>query len=161
MASTRFNYDKSRTVKQLQQSTDQGRWVLNVPGNGPTPSFIEDPTIRIQKWGANVCNNHIDIESTLLGITVNHNLDCLDKSDYYKNVPSEDTFTPKQYPTNTTLYIDQTRATHPSWKMRENEQDTWIQPLVISESKPFLSHYYPINTRNIEKDNYLKNKINR
>jgi hypothetical protein len=161
MASTRFNYDKSRTVKQLQQSTDVGRWILNVPGNGTTPSFVEDPTIRIQKWGANVCNNHIDIESTLLGITVNHNFDCLDKSAYKKNVPGEETFTPQHYPTNTTLYVDQTRATHPSWQLRDIEQSQWNTPLLNTELNPYISHHYPINTRYVEKDTFLKNKNNR
>ena len=34
MAFTRFNDDPCRVSKQLQQSTDQGRWILNVPGNG-------------------------------------------------------------------------------------------------------------------------------
>ena len=37
MAFTRFNYDDCRTKKQLQQQTDPGRWILNVPGNGANP----------------------------------------------------------------------------------------------------------------------------
>ena len=48
MASTRFYYDPSRTKKQLQQSTDPGRWILNVPGNGANPCYMEDPQIIIQ-----------------------------------------------------------------------------------------------------------------
>ena len=53
MASTRFKYDECRTKKELQQSTDPGRWILNVPGNGSTPFYMEDPYIRIQKCGGN------------------------------------------------------------------------------------------------------------
>jgi len=37
MASTRFKYDDCRTKKALQQSTDPGRWTLNVPENGDKP----------------------------------------------------------------------------------------------------------------------------
>ena len=54
MAFTRFNYDDSRTKKKLQESTGPGRYSLNMPGNGPTPCFFNDPQIRVQKWGANL-----------------------------------------------------------------------------------------------------------
>ena len=54
MAFTRFNYDDCRTKKKLQESTGPGRYSLNMPGNGPTPCFFNDPQIRMQKWGANL-----------------------------------------------------------------------------------------------------------
>ena len=66
MAFTRFKYDNCRTVKSLQQATDPGRWILNVPGNGETPCYMEDPHIRIQKWGANLRTNTINLESDLM-----------------------------------------------------------------------------------------------
>ena len=40
MAFTRFNYDDARTKKKLQEATDSGRYVLNVPGNGAEPTFF-------------------------------------------------------------------------------------------------------------------------
>ena len=82
MAFTRFNYDEARTKKSLQQATDVGRWVLNVPGNGPNPCFIEDPQIILQKWGANLRTNTIDLESELRGVNRNLNKDCLGKCNY-------------------------------------------------------------------------------
>ena len=69
MASTRFYYDSCRTIKSLQQSTDPGRYMLNVPGNGDKPAYMEDPHIRIQKWGGNLRTNTINLESDLKGIT--------------------------------------------------------------------------------------------
>ena len=57
MASTRFNYDSGRTIKHLQQSTGPGRYMLNVPGNGDKPEYMEDPHIRLEKWGGNLDNN--------------------------------------------------------------------------------------------------------
>ena len=73
MAFTRFNYDDSRTKKKLQESTGPGRYALNMPGNGTSPCFFNDPQIRMQKWGANLDNvvngAPIDIDSDLKGVT--------------------------------------------------------------------------------------------
>ena len=73
MAFTRFNYDDSRTKKKLQESTGPGRYSLNMPGNGSTPCFFNDPQIRVQKWGANLMSvvngAPIDIDSDLTGRT--------------------------------------------------------------------------------------------
>ena len=82
MAFTRFKYDDSRTKKELQQSTDQGRWILNVPGNGDKPCYMEDPQIRIQKWGANLRTNTIDLESDLRGVNRILTRDCLGLNNY-------------------------------------------------------------------------------
>ena len=65
MACTRFKYDDARTIKALQQATDPGRWILNVPGNGANPAYMEDPQIIIQKWGGNLRTNTINLESEL------------------------------------------------------------------------------------------------
>ena len=54
MAFTRFKYDDCRTKKSLQQSTDVGKWILNVPGNGDKPCYMNDPHIILQKWGGNL-----------------------------------------------------------------------------------------------------------
>ena len=54
MANTRFNYDDSRTLKQLQESTGPGRWLLDKPGNKLL--YYTDPHVRLEKWGANLCN---------------------------------------------------------------------------------------------------------
>ena len=75
MAFTRFNYDESRTIKKLQESTGPGRYIMNVPGNGSNPCFFNDPQIRMQKWGANlhsvINGSAIDIDSDLKGTTRN------------------------------------------------------------------------------------------
>ena len=46
---TRFYDDPSRIMKKLQESTDQGLYYLNQPGNGDRPPFIDDPQILLQK----------------------------------------------------------------------------------------------------------------
>ena len=49
MAFTRFHDDPCRIEKQLQETTGIGRYMLNVPGNGDKPMFMDDPFIRMQK----------------------------------------------------------------------------------------------------------------
>ena len=50
--SLRFHDDPCRIKKQLQESTGPGRYMLNVPGNGPKPCFMEDHLFDF-KNGAN------------------------------------------------------------------------------------------------------------
>ena len=54
MAFTRFHDDPCRIKKQLQESTGPGLFMIDVPGNGLNPCFMEDPFVRMQKWGANL-----------------------------------------------------------------------------------------------------------
>ncbi len=72
MAFTRYNYDSLRTQKKLQQSTGTCRYMLNVPGPFSEHCYMQDPQIRIQKFGANlmtVRDGHpIDIDSDLKGV---------------------------------------------------------------------------------------------
>ena len=76
MAFTRFNYDKCRTQKNIQQATGPGRYILNVPGIGDKPAVFNDPQLRMQKWGGNlrgVYNGHpIDIDSDLKNVGKNY-----------------------------------------------------------------------------------------
>ena len=47
---TRFYDDPCRIVKQNQLTTEHGRYMLDVPGNGEKPFYMEDPQIIPQKW---------------------------------------------------------------------------------------------------------------
>ena len=149
MAFTRFNYDESRTKKQLQQSTGPGRWIMNVPGNGSNPVYMEDPFIRIQKWGANLRTNTINLESELLGVNRNLSRDCLGKDNYKDfNVSSEQI----QYPSCNNLTTGQSRVTNPAWTYRDKEQVDWYYPPLNPQENtcvPFLNN---LNTRILEKD---------
>ena len=65
MSFTRFHDDDARIKKQLQESTFAGRYQLNAPGPGENLPFIEDPHMRLEKWGANNRTNGVDLESDL------------------------------------------------------------------------------------------------
>jgi hypothetical protein len=147
MAFTRFNYDECRTKKRLQQSTDVGNYYLNVPGNGDMPFFIEDPNIRIQKWGGNLRTNMVDIESNLKGVDKTLKCDTLRN---FSNVHS----TQIQYPTTKLLYTEQSRTIQPAWNLRGIEttksEYLYYNPQ-IKASIPFM---HDVSSRNIEKDLY-------
>ena len=76
MSFTRFHDDPCRIQKQLQESTGPGRYMINVPGNGLKPCFMADPYMRMQKWGANLMTESIDLESRLRGMDRNLDKDC-------------------------------------------------------------------------------------
>ena len=82
MSFTRFHDDKSRIEKQLQELTGAGRYMMNVPGPGNKPCFMDDPYMRLQQWGANLNTNSINLESDLRGLTRSANKDCVRENDY-------------------------------------------------------------------------------
>ena len=149
MAFTRFKYDNCRTKKSLQQSTDPGRWILNVPGNGDKPCYMEDPQIIPQKWGANLRTNTINLESDLKGVNRNLSRDCLGKNEYQKyNVPNQAI----QYPTCTQLTTEQSRATNPAWWYRDLEQNNFEYPPLNPQANVCIPFQSNLNTRILEKD---------
>ena len=149
MAFTRFHDDPCRIKKQLQQSTDPGRWIINVPGNGSSPCYIEDPFIRIQKWGANLRTNTINLESELLGVNRNLSRDCLGKDNYKDfNVSSEQI----QYPSCNNLTTGQSRVTNPAWTYRDKEQVDWYYPPLNPQENTCIPFLNNLNTRILEKD---------
>ena len=133
MANTRFNYDKCRTIKILQESTGPGRYLLNTPGPGCNPCFIEDPHIRLKKIGPNlrsVSNGHpVDIDSDLMGLTRPLTKDCLM---YDTNAVKS---TQKTYKDCSIDYTDESRATHPAFMYRDLEQDRWY-PVFMDVNRP-------------------------
>tara|TARA_Y100000592_G_scaffold99023_1_gene173754 strand:+ start:2253 stop:2819 length:567 start_codon:yes stop_codon:yes gene_type:complete len=151
MASTRFYDDRCRVEKALQESTDPGRYMLNVPGNGSKPCFMEDPHIRLQGWGANLMTNSINLDSELRGLGRSLNRDCMGENSYETNrVKTEKVSYPSCAPTT-----DQTRATNPAWTARDLEQVNWyILPLNPQENVciPFHNN---LSTRILEKDYYV------
>lgn len=158
MACTRFNYDESRTKKQLQQSTDPGRWIMNVPGNGAHPCYIEDPQIIIQKWGANLRTNTINLESELLGVSKPLNRDCLNVDNYKKyNVPNDKII----YPNCKNVMTEQSRTIMPAWTARDLEQVDWYYPHLNPQENVCLPFQSNLNTRILEKDYFQRKIINK
>ena len=151
MAFTRFHDDPCRIKKQMQESTDVGRWILNVPGQGSKPYYMDDPHIRMQQWGANLRTNSVNIDSDLRGLTRKQNRDCIGQNDYQlTSVPSSNVDYPESNATT-----EQSRAIMPAWTARDLEQTQWgILPLDPQENVciPFQQN---LNTRIIQKDGFV------
>jgi len=151
MSFTRFHDDPCRINKQLQESTGLGRYMLNVPGNGSKPLYMDDPFIRMQKWGGNLMTNTINLESDLFGLSRNSNRDDVATNEYRLNaVKSKKVEYQSKNPGT-----DQSRATHPAWEYRDLEQTKYnILPLNPQENVcfPFQNN---LSTRIIEKDIFV------
>lgn len=154
MAFTRFHDDPCRIVKQNQQMTDQGRWVLNVPGNGDKPCYMMDPHIIPQKWGGNLWTNHIDIQNSLLGIDRKLTRgSCLnDYSSSLLKINSQ----PIKYPSCEILTTEQSRATHPAWMSKDLEQVNWYYLPKNPQENVFVPFQNNFSTRLSEKDNFVR-----
>lgn len=186
MASSRLFDDEVRIRKRNAIDTFEGRYHLDVPGNGADMPFNADPHIRIQKWGANFCTNMMDINNDLRGMTRPLNRDFIEINEYRKFgvVPRIANANPE-----TVNYVtDESRATNPAWVLKEQELNRWngtlgathlnadgtlgstrlgadgtlespfINPVNLTFlNKPF---YENLNTRILEKD-YFKPKFSR
>jgi len=155
MAFTRFHDDPARIAKQLQQQTDQGRWAIDVPGNGDKPCFMMDPQIIPQKWGGNLWTKSIDIQSSLLGIDRPLTRDCM-KSKYERKVLGA---SPIVYPECDTLTTDQSRVTAPAWMFRDLPQDhSYILP-ENPQAHTEMHFRNNVSTRILEKDNFRRDTV--
>ena len=155
MAFTRFHDDPCRITKQNQQMTDQGRWVLNVPGNGENPCYMMDPHIIPQKWGGNLWSNKVDIQSSLLGIDRKLTRGgCLEN---YVNSLQKIQGAPIQSPACETLTTEQSRATHPAWMSKDLEQVNWYYLLKNPQDNVFRPFQHNVSTRILEKEYFVRN----
>ena len=151
MSFTRFHDDPCRIVKQLQESTGTGKYMLNVPGNGAKPCFMEDPFCRLQKWGANLRTNPINLESDLRGLTRNLNNDCMAKNDYNQHsVASKRVTYSSCLPTT-----EQPRATDPAWTARDLEQVDWYTLPLNPQENTCMPFQNNLSTRILEKDYFV------
>ena len=155
---TRYNYDDIRYKKYLEESTGVGKYHMNVPGPAHNHKYINDPYFRLEKFGANDLTNSIDIDNEFKGLTRTLNRDCINvnKHDELKQC-EQIVYSEKEN------VVDQSRATHPAWEVRNTlNDDTSFQYL----------HYNPqdlntfqfnnnLNSRILEKDYYKMNQFNR
>jgi len=152
MAETRFNSDPCRISKKLQQMTDQGRYIMNMPGNGEHPAYMADPQIIIQKWGGNLRTNSTNLESELLGVNRPLSRDCLGRDEYQRFDFKSQAI---QYPVCASLTTQQSRTIMPAWTARDLEQVNWYYPPLNPQENTCLSFQNNLNTRMLEKDYYV------
>lgn len=143
MASTRN--DKPELIQQLLSI---GNYHLMVPGNGTQPFYIEDPQIRIQKWGGTSYTNMIDVDSSLRCMDKQLKCDVFQKS----KLPSS---SPIHYPSTNLLYTENSRTICPAWNLKGVEvvkSDFLYYDPRIKSSIPFTHN---VSSRDIQKNEYI------
>ena len=150
MSFTRIRYDNIRMQKQNEQSAFAGNYQINTPGPGVNLPFMEDPHIRVQRWGANLMTDSTNIESDLrgLGRVLTH-----DPKPYGDSGVANPTQV--SYP-SASEFVDETRASHPAWLCRTHVQNRWetpfINPVAVTMSDIDRNFNYNVHSRILEKD---------
>jgi hypothetical protein len=147
--------DNAKIQCDLNAYNNQLGYILNVPGNGLHPDFIVDPYIRLQKFGANLSANVVDINSELLGIDkqLNRGRNGVSRRDPDFN-PN---YKPINFPIVPFAITDQPRTTNPAWQLRDLERISWDYPLFEHQNHTEMRFVNNINSRQIEKDNFRSN----
>ena len=157
MSFTRFHDDPARIIKNLEISTFAGRYALDAPGSGANPIYMQDPHIRMQKWGGNAMTGATEIENNLFGLTRNLNRDTFDNlysgSGPGKSIPAECQVIPSRDTANS--YTDQSRATHPAWVLRDAQQHRPDYPLFDPQEHIAIPFQNNLSTRILEKDHFV------
>lgn len=155
MSFTRFNYDKDRVNKSLEQATGHHRYVMNVPGPYKNQAYFADPQIRMQKFGGNGLNvfggHPIDIDNDLTG-RPRKLTKSADKLYPYGAVQG---LSRKHYNEISVPTMDQTRVTHPAHLYRDLEQSNKYPLFEDHQANIALNFHNNLNTRLLERDSYV------
>ena len=156
MAFTRAYDDKDRVNMFLQQDVDNLKYMVNVPGNGTRPYYIVDPQVRLQKFGANISENIVDINSGLRGMDR-----VLSRDGFEPNTgragnsePFNNQYVKHIFPTISSTITDQPRATEPAWALRDLEQNNWDYLPSNPQNNTEIQFENNVSSRILEKNNY-------
>ena len=84
------------------------------------PDFLIDPQIRLQKFGGNIGEDIVDINSNLLGVNkrlIKYDFTLNSRDPYIKT-----TYVKNNYPTINFAITDQSRSVMPSWQLKDLER---------------------------------------
>lgn len=149
---TSFRNDPARIKKEMEISTYTGKYMLDVPGQGLDLPFIEDAQVRMQTWGANLQTNRVDLEGELFSINRKISRDYNDR-DQYKNFTVESQ--PIQQFSSRNPFVEESRSSCPAFVYRELETNRWENPLINPQANLEKQFHDNIQTRILEKDNYI------
>ena len=106
--------------------------------------------MRMQKWGANLRTNSINLESDMLGLTRNLNRDCVNENNYVNTMVDTNNI---KYPT-CDLLTEQPRATQPAWQVRSLERTNFPYLHYDPQENVCFTFQNNLNTRILEKNNF-------
>lgn len=153
MAFTRAYDDKDRINMFQDQDYSTCSYMLNAPGNGTKPYFIDDPQIRLQKFGGNISSNIVDVNSDILGLNRQLNRDNIN-TNIDTNGSLRNDYSKISYPNMASAITDQPRAMQPAWELRDLEQKQQNFLHSDPQKNVIMNFDNNISSRILEKDNY-------
>tara|TARA_E500000178_G_C16836784_1_gene668670 strand:+ start:137 stop:607 length:471 start_codon:yes stop_codon:yes gene_type:complete len=144
--------DNAKTLCKLNEQNKSLGYMVNVPGNGSFPDYFKDPQIRLQKFGANLSENVVDINSELLGVNKQ-----LDRDHFVKNTRDPNfnpTYIKYNFPHIREEITNQPRAMNPAWQIRGLETYNWDYPLFNPQTHTEMKFANNIDSRQSGKDEY-------
>lgn len=73
MSYTNSYYDETKAQQYMEENTYINQYLFHTPGNGGArPCYVEDPHVRLSKWGANRWTNNMYIEDQLMNRARRH-----------------------------------------------------------------------------------------
>ena len=151
MAFTRFHDDPARISKQLEESTFPSEYYLNTPGPGVRLPFQDDVQLRLQKWGANMLPDTVNLESGLLGIDRplnrhrNDNV-AYDSTGVAASATAASAETASTFPVEKP-FVEESRASHPAWMYRNFPEDRWSYPQLNPQNLATIEKPFPFDTQ--------------
>lgn len=157
---TRFNTDGARIQKRLYESTFLGRYMLDTPGQGINMPFQEDTQIRLQKYGANMYTDRINLENDLRCANRILSRDHHFLNDYKQKQSCDSR--PIDYP-SAAPFVDESRSTLPAWQFREFDITTLQMDYPLENPQQYLEIPFVknVDTKMMEKDNFVRKPISR
>ena len=147
MSFTRAFDDRERVSDSLHRMTAQGCYGLKVPGNGTRPSYVSDPHIRLQQWGANLRTGCMNIDGTMRGLGLPLTRDCTNR---IAAVPVGNAI---EYGTSSN-WTDESRATHPAWLYRTVDRDRSEYPFVDPQYNAESRIWHATSSRDMARDKF-------
>ena len=152
MSFTRFHDDPHRIRQHTEDSSYVGKYYLNTPSQGSHMPFFEDPQIRLQRWGANMMFNGMNIESDLRGLTRKLNHDSIQNNEYNNMACSQGRVSYSG--SRDFLTVDETRSSNPAWLLRGIEIPRWEEPIINPQANVEKRFIDNVQTRIVEKDSF-------
>lgn len=146
MSFTSIRNDSNRLIKEAQIFSFPGKYALDVPGQGTQLPYIEDPHIRLEKWGANSMTNIIQLESNLKGLSQKLKRDT---EEYKTLVPPSTKINSGK---SSICITEESRASCPAFMFRGMEIPRWEQPFLNPQANVEIPCMTNVQTRILDKD---------
>ncbi|NDC90030.1 MAG: hypothetical protein EB075_14745, partial [Bacteroidetes bacterium] len=124
MSYTNTFYDETKVKQYMDENTYINQYRFHMPGNGGNrPAYVDDPHVRLTKWGANRWTNNVYIEDQLNNRGRRHTRRRHDYTLENLRENIEGNCSKLEYPDSEPLFFEtrQSRAENPAWTLRDSD----------------------------------------